>query len=229
VNRPLRKIVRALYPDRFTARKKRNNSAAFRWKRFYFIVASVLIGIKLVFLLFYYNAFISMQYDVEEAAAQVDTQLQRRKNIILNLTIMVMDYAKHEKEIFTHAADTRKEMVEPKFKAPPKEAPPPVQGRRRQAPKGAGDLDALLSRIFAIAERYPDLKLSENFRRYMDALVDAETKIAEQRMIYNKRANDMSTAVGKFPGFVFAKIYGFEPPAFFEPEAEARKPPKVEY
>ena len=104
------------------------------------------------------------------------------------------------------------------------------QARRGgQAPKAAGDLDALLSKVFAIAERYPDLRLSENFQRYMDALVDAETKIAEQRMIYNKRANDMSTAVGTFPGFVFAKLYGFEPPAFFEPEAEARKPPKVRF
>ncbi len=229
MNSRLRKIVGILYPDRFAARRSRNNSAAFRWKRFYFILAAVFVLIKLVLLLFYYNVFISLQYDVEEAAAQVDTQLQRRKNIILNLTVMVMDYAKHEKEIFTHAADTRKEMVESKFKAPPKEAPIPARGRRRQPPRPISDLDTLLSRIFAIAERYPDLRLSENFQRYMDAMVDAETKIAKERMIYNERANDMSTAVGKFPGFVFAKLYGFEPPAFFEPEAEARKPPKVEY
>jgi LemA protein len=92
----------------------------------------------------------------------------------------------------------------------------------------AGDLDSLLSRIFAIAERYPDLRLSENFQRFMDALVDAEDKIAEQRMVYNERANIMSTAVDKFPGFIFAKVYGFEPPPFFEPEDEARWPPNVE-
>ena len=225
MNRPLHRIVRALYPDRFTARKSRRHIAAFSWKRLGLILASVFVLIKLVLLFLYYNTFISLQYDVEEAAAQVDTQLQRRKNIILNLSVMVMDYAKHEKEIFKHAADARKEMAELKRRP----VLPPNQGKEAKVPAAAGDLDVLLSKIFAVAERYPELRLSENFRRYMDALVDAETKIAEQRMIYNERANDMSTAVGTFPGLVFAKLYGFEPPSFFEPEAEARKPPKVKY
>ena len=230
-----RKILRVLYRKRPAAKKSRKNGVSFSWWRFFLVLISVLVLIKFGLLFFYYNDFISLQYDVEEAAAQVDTQLQRRKNIILNLSVMVMGYAKHEKDIFKHTADTRKEMVEPRPRVPPKEAPPPKPGGKKQAlrggqaPEALGDLDALLSKIFAIAEHYPDLRLSENFQKYMDALVDAETKIAEQRMIYNKRANDMSTALGRFPGFAFARLYGFESPAFFEPEAEARKPPKVPY
>jgi LemA protein len=197
----------------------------------------VLVLVKVGLLFFYYNTFVSLQYDVEEAQAQIDTQLQRRKNVILNLSVMVMEYAEHEKEIFKHATEMRRQM------AALKKAPAPVreaeaEGRAPEASRSgqqhgpddaAGGLEALLSKIFAVAERYPDLRLSESFQRYMDALVDAETKIAEQRMIYNRRANDMSTAVAKFPGFIFARIYGFEPPEFFIPEAEARKPPIVEY
>ena len=186
-----------------------------RVKRLGLILFVALFLIHLVFLL-YYNTFLSLQYDVEEARAQVDTQLQRRRNIILSMNVMVIDYAKHEREIFTHAVDTRKEMLEPPSGAVPADAP-----------EMAGDMDALLSKIFAIAERYPDLRLSENFRRFMDALVDVESNVATERMMYNTRANMMSTAVGKFPGFLFAWIYGFHAPPFFEPDPAAQKPPKV--
>ncbi len=298
----LRRILRAFYPSRVAAKGAKKNGASLSWRRFGLTLCLAAVLVKLALFLLYYNSFISMQYDVEEAAAQVDTQLQRRRNIILNLSVMVMNYAKHEKEIFGHVADTRKDMVQPPgpyrprphrvlgprpskplpsrtaqqpetggrqppaadarpeadartgpvpprraardsdgdagARAPLKAAAPksgPASGTsvatrgNSQAPGAVGDLSSLLSKIFAIAERYPELRLSENFQHYMDALVEAETKIAEQRMTYNERANDMSTAVGKFPGFVFARIYGFESPSFFEPEAEARKPPKVAY
>lgn len=242
---PLRKILRTLYPERFSGRNPNSSGARPRrrsWKRYILGALLVIILLKLVFLLFYYNSFLSLQYDVEESRAQIDTQLQRRMNIILNLSLLVRDYAKHEREIFTHTTDTRKDMLEPESGTPPKQGPRSDRGRNNPGAQvseeldallskpqmTAGDLDALLSRVFAIAERYPDLRLSENFQRFMDALVYAEDKIAEQRMIYNERANIMSTAVGKFPGFIFAKIYGFEAPVFFEPEDQARRLPKVE-
>lgn len=232
----VRKILRELYPDRFgeglhpnrpAAKRRRNVGALFnRANRKRLILATVLafVLIKSLFLLYYYNMFLSMKYDVEEARAQIDTQLQLRKNIILNLNVMVTDYAKHEKALFEYTADTRKDMVAPGPGTSPKNPPGPGKGLLA----AAGNLDAVLSRIFAVAERYPGLRLSENFQRFMDALVDAESKVAEQRMVYNQRANDMSTSVGKFPGFIFAKIYGFEAPAFFEPDEDAQKPPKVE-
>ncbi len=221
---PLRRILRTFYPERFSARRLKKVGARFAIKRFVLTLLLVLILIKGVFLLFYYNTFLSMLYDVEEARAQIDTQLQRRKNIILSMNVMVLDYAKHEKDIFEYAADTRKEMLEPESRTSPKDGPTPDQ----QLPRAAGNLETALSNIFAVAERYPNLRLSENFQRFMDALVDVESKVAQERMLYNKRANDMSTAVGQFPGFIFAKIYGFAAPPFFESEAEARKPPKVE-
>ncbi len=212
---PLRKIVGVLYPDRIPGRKLKSLGSWLFSKRMAIVLFTLVVAIHIVFLL-YYNTFLSLKYDVEEARAQVDTQLQRRRNIILSMNVMVIDYAKHEMEIFTHAADTRKDMVEPPGGALPAEAT-----------ELTGNLDALLSRIFAVAERYPDLRLSENFQRFMDALVDVETKVAEQRMAYNVRANIMSTSVGKFPGFLFAGIYGFDAPPFFEPEPGAQKPPPV--
>lgn len=247
---PLRKILRTFYPGRFSAETQQTRNTRAGWKRYIWLLILVIVLIKATLFLVYYNTFLSLHYDVQEAQAQVDTQLQRRMNIILNLSIMVVDYAEHEREIFTHAVDTRKEMLE--GGALSEGAPGPNQGDKGlagqeaadldallarvrnqggedQSPAAASDLETLLSKVFAIAERYPELRLSENFLSFMDALVDAENKIADQRMIYNKLANEMSTAVGKFPGFIFAKIYGFEPPAFFEPDPGALTLPKVEY
>ena len=142
-----RKILRVLYPDRSAAKRSKRNGASFSWKRFGYTLFLALILIKLALLFFYYNSFISMQYDVEEATAQVDTQLQRRRNIILNLSVMVMSYARHEKEIFNHAADTRKKMVGPRPAVPPKEAPAPKQGGNKQARRGSRRSSPLPSAI----------------------------------------------------------------------------------
>jgi len=240
---PLRRIMRLLYPDRFSRRGTVGAGKSSSLRRRLLGVILVIVLLKVGFLLFYYNTFLSMQYDVEESQAQVDTQLQRRKNIVLSLGLLVRDYAKHEKEIFTHTTDARKDLVNPGAAAPPSEATPSNQAggtSASEAPAGldallsksdmtSHDLDALLSKVFAIAEQYPSLRLSESFQRFMDALVDAEDKIAEQRMIYNRRANTMSTEVGKFPGFLFAKLFGFETPEFFMPDVDARKAPSKEY
>jgi LemA protein len=233
---PVRKILREFYPDRFDAGRRPGRASpgsvkrARAWfhkrntKQVIFAIVVSLVITKAIFMLYYYNTFLSMQYDVEEANAQIDTQLQRRKNIISNLNIMVMDYAKHEKALFEYTANTRKDMVAPGPGARPKKAPGPAKGLLAMG----ANMDAVLSRILAVAERYPGLRLSENFQRFMDGLVDAESNVAEQRMIYNQRANDMSTAVGKFPGLIFAKIFGFQAPEFFEPDEDAQKPPKIE-
>ena len=226
----LRRIIGVLYPPRRppkTPKKRRRGSGSFSWGRFLLVLAVALILIKLTLFFFYYNTFLSMQYDVDEAVAQVDAQLQRRKDIILNLNIMVTDYSEHENALFRYAADKRKEMVEPPG-VPPRETPPRESGAEGRPPGTTAGLDGLLSRIFAVAERYPDLRLSENFQRYMEALVEVENEIAVRRMAYNERANIMSTAVGKFPGFVFAKLYGFTPPLFYKPDEEARMTPRVE-
>jgi LemA protein len=220
----LRKILGVLYAKRSQIAKLKKPFLRFGWKRLILVLA-LTSTIAHIVLLFYYNGFLSMQYDVEEAAAQIDTQAQRRKNIIVNLGIMVKEYAKHEKEIFKYAADTRKEMVELDTLL----SKVVKQDGKQSTPKAPEGLEVLLAKIFAIAERYPDLRLSGNFQQFMNALVDAENKIAEQRMIFNERVNIMSTATGKFPGFIFAWLYGFKAPPYFEPESEARKPPKVDY
>ena len=83
--------------------------------------------------------------------------------------------------------------------------------------------------LVAVAESYPDLKLSENFRQFMDALVETEKELSEARMQYSNVVNTYTTLLRTFPGNLFAVIYGFEPLPYFEAAAEAKAFRPVEY
>ncbi|MBW7995936.1 MAG: LemA family protein [Candidatus Glassbacteria bacterium] len=193
----------------------------------------ITIVISLIILLFafgcayYYNVFINLQYNIEADLAQIDTQLQKRKNLIINLGITVVEYSKHERQIFTHL------------------------GELRAAVNGGGDSQALLdelrselegdevlsailsenmdkwenalSGLLAIAEQYPDLKLSENFRTFMAAILDFEEMIADLRMTYNNSVNEYSTITDQFPGFIFASIFRCQEFSFFQVDDSSRK------
>jgi LemA protein len=209
---PLRRIAAELYPGIFpgTARPQEP-----KWKRYLRFAIPLLILFALGCCIYYFNTFINLEKSISTTKAQIETQLQRRKNVILSLGCMVASYAKHEKEIFDHTVDVRKEML--------------ALGQKPNPEGGVNaGLEALLSKILAIAEQYPQLRLSDNYQRFMEALVDAENKIAEQRMQYNSFTGQMLTLMGRFPGFMFAKVYGFKKPEYFSSEPDAAKMPKLD-
>ena len=114
---PLRRILRVFYPEQFSDENEKLMGAGevikhrqWKWSA---IFLPVILVILVTLFLVYYNTFLSMAYDVGEAEAQIGTQLQRRKNIILSMNVMVLDYAKHERDIFNHATDSRKDMLAP--------------------------------------------------------------------------------------------------------------------
>ena len=233
------KIFNTLHPEPpatpSSAPPRRRNA-----KKIVFYAVFLLVALKIAGLWYYYNTFLSMEYDIEESRAQIDTQLQRRKNILLNLTTMVEDYAEYEKGLFKEIAAIRAAVMgsggvrpdDQRALAPGTDgADPAVEAA---APTGAAGLapgdpiTALASRLLAIAEGYPEVKLHENFQKFMEALVDAENTIAEERKLYNVRANDFSTAIGVFPGNLFAKLFRFKPPVFVPADVE-RTAPRVTY
>ena len=95
----------------------------------------------------------------------------------------------------------------------------------------AGELtmDGKLAGLLAVAERYPDLKLSENFRTFMDALVETEKELCDKRMNYSDVVNNYTTTLMTFPGNVFAKVYGFDPLSYYNADRTARQFRPVEY
>ena len=231
----VRKVVRELYPDqfgigrkpievpkrrflrRFADRRLRQvgtRLAPVTRKRLLYALTLVLFVIAAWAFIYYYNKFLTGEYEVSVARAQIDVQLQRRKDIITSLKPLILAYAEYEKKIVEHAANTRKEIMRP---APPDSAKEsPSSGLRLPIP--GGNLDASLGKLVAVAEAFPALRLSEDFQRMMDALVEVDTKLAEQRMLHNARCNDQVTYLNVFPGFLFNRILRFQNPTFYEPD-----------
>jgi LemA protein len=156
--------------------------------------------------IYYYNKLTRYEQDVFKEKAKIDSLLQRRRNISINLARTVRDYAVHEQGIFEHVSDVR------------------------AASQGAnGNKPTRIKGLMAIAERYPDLKLSDNFRHFMQALVDTEKELSDGRMHYSDVVNRYTTQMKTFPGNMFARIYGFQKLPYYEADGEAKRFRPVEY
>jgi LemA protein len=175
---------------------------------FFLLVIGVLFGI-------YYNKIVTLHEAIEARWAQVENQLQRRFDLIPSLVNTVKGYAKHEKEIFTYIADARARL------AGAKTIPQKIQASRF--------LEGALSRLLVIVERYPDLKASQTFTRLMDELAGTENRLSVERMRYNEAVRRYTTLIRRFPGRIFAAIFGFEPATYFHVEEEVKEVPKVEF
>jgi LemA protein len=186
--------------------------------------------------IYYYNLLVQTEQDVLAARGKVAALKQRRNDISINLSKAVYDYSKHEHSVFTAVVALRAFLSENGVKgAEMEEVIKKLEqtgaagaGTITEKISGAGPLSAL-NRLFAIAEQYPDLKLSSNFNSLMAALVDVEKDLATERIRYNDSANIYSTVLAKFPVNVYAWIFGFEAQPYYEATPEAKRFKPIEY
>jgi len=179
----------------------------------------VLIGIGVVVLIIAimlisgYNSLVTKSEAVENALSYIDTQLQRRNDLIPNLVATVKKYAAHEEEVFTQIAEARSKLA----------------GATSIAEQAQADaeISSALSRLLAIAENYPELKANENFINLQDELAGTENRIANARRDYNEIARDYNTAIRRFPTNIYASLFGFEKVNYFEASDQAREAPNV--
>jgi LemA protein len=179
------------------------------------IIIAVVLGAIVLFALYLYNSLIAAKLRVNEAFSQIDVQLKRRTDLIPNLVETVKGYAKHEKGVFEKVSELRSELM--KAKGPEEKADINNQ------------LSQTLKSIFAVAEAYPELKASDNFKALQDELSDTENKIAYSRQFYNSNVLDFNTKLQIFPNVLFAKILNFKPAEFFGATEEERKTVKVSF
>lgn len=179
------------------------------------IIIAGVIGAIVLFVLYLYNSLISARLRVREAFSQIDVQLKRRTDLIPNLVETVKGYAKHEKGVFEKVTELRSELV--KAKSP-----------HEKAEVNNMLTDALKS-IFAVAEAYPDLKASENFKELQQELEDTENKIAYSRQFYNSNVLDYNTKLQVFPNVIFARLLNFHPAEFFAATEAEKKEIKVSF
>lgn len=188
------------------------------------IIVIAVLGMIVVWGISRYNAFVTMQENVENAWGQVENQYQRRADLVPNLVATVKGYAAHEQATLVGVMEARAKASQ--MSLDPANATPEQLAAYQAA---QGELSQALGRLMAIAENYPDLKASENFRQLADQLEGTENRIAYARNLFNDCAKEFNASIRRFPGNIIAGMFGFERKPYFEAEAGAEKAPKVEF
>ena len=172
------------------------------------MVVSGLVPVGLVWVFSRFNGLVRAQKRVEEAWSGIDVQLRRRASLLPNLEDIVKGYAAHEREILTEGARARSALQK--------------AGGASEAANANETLSQAFSRVFAVAENYPQLRASENFLALQNDLTDIEEKIAYARRFYNRNVLDYNTRVETYPDAIIANAFDFRTAEFFEAEPEAR-------
>lgn len=162
-----------------------------------------------------YNNLVTLRNRIDNAWQNIDTQLQRRCDLIANLVETVKGYAKHEKETLEAVISARNATVSADSPDKKMEANNMLSGALRQ--------------LFAVAESYPDLKANANFAHLQATLEDTENKVSYARQSYNDCVLNYNNAIQTFPGVIFAGIFQFKPRTGFEASNESRQAPKVQF
>lgn len=171
-----------------------------------------------------YNAIAMAQENVEKAWGDVETQYQRRSDLVPNLVNTVKGYASHERETLDAVVAARAKATQ--ITLDPTAATPEQIAAYQQA---QGELGQALGRLIAISEAYPDLKANVNFQQLQDQLEGTENRIAVARTKFNDEAQGFNKLIVVFPGNLVAKFCGFEKKAYFEADAAAKQAPTVEF
>jgi LemA protein len=165
-----------------------------------------------------YNGLVSKDADVELRAANVQSQLKRRADLIPNLVGTVKGYAKHESGVYAEIAQARSRLLSANVSTNPKEA-----ASANAAMTGS------LGRLLALAENYPQLKADQNFIRLQDELSGTENRINYARLEYNNAVKDYNLSVRTFPNTLIAGMTGFSRKAPFEATEAEKAVPKVAF
>jgi LemA protein len=179
------------------------------------IIIGVVVGILLLGVVLIYNRLVRLRNRTDNAWSQVDVQLKRRYDLIPNLVEAVKGYAAHERQTFEDVVAARS-------------AAQDASTVEEQA-TAENMLTGALRRLFALAEAYPELRASENFRRLQEELAETEDRISVARQIYNDTTLSFNNAVQTVPSNLIASIFGFEIRAYFEVDDDSRSAPQVDF
>jgi len=171
-----------------------------------------------------YNNLVVAEESVTTEWANVESQYQRRSDLIPNLVSTVKGYAAHEQETFDAVVSARAKATQMTVDA--KDLTPE---KLQEYQAAQGQVGAALGRLLMITENYPDLKANQNFLALQEQLEGTENRIQVARQKFNATAKTYNTSIRRFPTNMIANMFGFEAKAYFEAEAGADKAPKVEF
>jgi len=185
----------------------------------WWLIPIAIVGIVIVIALivvYYINRIIVLSNRINNAWSQIDVQLKKRADLVPNLVETVKGYMKHERKVFKEVTDARERMLK--------------AGTPGARMKAGNQLAAALRTIFAIAENYPRLRASENFKLLQEQLEGVENKIAYSRQFYNDSVLSFNNTITTIPGAWFAPIVGRNKTReYIEIPEKERRPVKVKF
>lgn len=179
------------------------------------MIIIVVVIIFLIWLALSYNGLVNLRNRVKEAWSQIDVQLKRRSSLIPNLIEAIKGYAKHEKDIFENVSKARSALIGAK--------------NPHEAAVADNMLTGALKSLFAVAEAYPNLRASENFKQLQEEISDTETKIAAARQFYNRNVLDLNNSLETIPTMWIGQMFHFQKEDFFKASESEKEEIKVKF
>lgn len=177
------------------------------------VVAIIIIAI--IMLSSSYNGIVAKSEQVDNKFSAIDTQLQRRADLIPNLVNTVKGYASQEQEVINSVTEARAKLAGANTVSEKAEAD--------------GELTSALNRLMIVVESYPDLKSSQNFIQLSDELAGTENRIATARRDYNEAVKEYNLKIKKFPTNLMAGMFGYEEADYFEASEQSQEVPNVSF
>lgn len=205
-----------LYTERNRRKGKRNMKKKGLMVTLGVIAAVIIIAVAAV--ASGYNGMVGAQENLNTQKSNVETQLQRRADLIPNLVSTVKGYAAHEESIYTEIAEARAKLNTAVS-----------SGDVDQMDQANSALSSALSRLLVIVENYPDLKASQNFINLQDELAGTENRITNARKDYNEAAQSYNKKIRSFPANMIAGMFGFESADYFQAQSGTENPPTVSF
>ena len=185
------------------------------------------IGVVAVVAIFFYatyNGFVNREEGLKSAWSNVETQYQRRADLIPNLVNTVKGYAAHETQTLNEVTEARPRATSINLSADDLTPERLAQFQRAQA-----EVRSALGRLIAVSESYPDLKANQNFLELQAQLEGTENRIAVARKDFNAAAQQYNVSVRRFPANLVARMFGFGQKPYFESAEGAAAAPQVTF
>lgn len=188
------------------------------------IIVIAIVAVVAIWAVSAYNGLVNLDEGVANKWGDVETQYQRRADLIPNLVNTVKGYAAHEQETLESVVAARSQATQ--IKVDPENLTPE---KLAEFQKAQGEVTSALGKLLAITENYPDLKANQNFLELQAQLEGTENRINVARMNFNDATKKYNTAIRRFPKNILAGMFGFEKRSYFEAQDGAETAPQVQF
>lgn len=174
-----------------------------------------------------YNNLTTQHENVKSKWSNIETQLQRRADLINNLVEAAKMAGIQEQEVFGTIANARARLLQATSQPPQGEAGDRTPEQRQQIIDAANSFGGAIGRLLVLNEAYPTLRSNENFLKLQDEIAGTENRIATARKDYNDAVQAYNTTLKRFPTVLTAKLFGFREEPYFQAEPGSQQPPQI--